>query len=149
MSTVTSFNTDPNGNRYAEGIAQSEFFSAFHNLMVHRKSEGCSKAEIADHMGIDRAAFTKLTSSPSNMKINTIATMANALNADIVFMLVDRSDRSRVFLSVGTYRFPTAFQGLNYSSMNAMSFMNVISPTATQRSGSQVFLSTPVSIGVY
>lgn len=90
-------------NKYAEGMAQSAVFSAFHNVIVQRKNEGHTKADIADRMGIDRAAFTKLTSNPSNMKISTIAVMAASLDVEIVFVLVDKKNPGVVYTSIGTY----------------------------------------------
>jgi hypothetical protein len=54
-------------------------------------------------MDADRAAVTKLTSSPTNMKISTMAALANALDADICFFLVDRKTGAYIFSPVGTH----------------------------------------------
>ena len=101
--SITNVNADPSWRGYVEGIAQSAVFSAFHNVIIQRKDEGYTKADIADRMGMDRAAFTKLTSNPSNMKINTLAVMAASLDVEMVFVLIDRNNRGVVYTSIGTY----------------------------------------------
>ena len=101
--SITNVNADPSWRGYAEGIAQSAVFSAFHNVIIHRRDEGYTKADIADRMGMDRAAFTKLTSNPSNMKINTIAAMAASLDVEMVFVLIDKKNPGVVYTSIGTY----------------------------------------------
>jgi hypothetical protein len=101
--SITNVNADSSWRGYAEGIAQSAVFSAFHNVIIHRKNEGYTKADIADRMGMDRAAFTKLTSNPSNMKINTIAAMAASLDVEMVFVLIDKKNPGVVYTSIGMY----------------------------------------------
>lgn len=104
MSTaIQTYRPDAFGRHVAQGVVENAFFSAFYNLITQRRDEGYTKAIIAERMGIDRAAVTKLTSSPTNMKISTISSMANALDADIVMVLVDRSHRGRIFTSIGTH----------------------------------------------
>jgi transcriptional regulator with XRE-family HTH domain len=83
-----------------EGVFENAVYSAFSNLLAIRKEEGLKKSDIADRMGVDRATVTELTTSPTNMKIMTAASLANALAADIVFLLIDR-DQKRAFSAIG------------------------------------------------
>ena len=94
MSTAVAFSSpDIYGRHVAIGVAENAIFSTFYNLVSQRKIEGLSKAQVAERMGVGRAVVTKLTSEPTNMKISTMASMANALDADIVFLLVDRHNK--------------------------------------------------------
>ena len=104
MSTaIQSYQPDAHGRLVAEGVVENAVFSSFYNLIVHRRAEGYTKAMIAERMDIDRATVTKLTSRPTNMKISTIASMANALDADICFLLIDRNNRANYFSSIGAH----------------------------------------------
>jgi transcriptional regulator with XRE-family HTH domain len=116
MSTdVTNFSPDSYGRLVAEGVTENAIFSAFYNLVSQRKVEGLSKADLAERMGSDRATVTKLTSAPSNMKISTMASLANALGADVLFLLVDRSNSGYIYSSIGTYTSPSYFQSISAS----------------------------------
>jgi hypothetical protein len=54
-----------------------------------------------------------LTSGPTNMKISTMASLANALNVDMVVMFVDRSYRGRYFTSIGMHIAPNCNVAFN------------------------------------
>jgi DNA-binding XRE family transcriptional regulator len=104
MSTaIRSYQPDAFGRQVVQGVVENAVFSAFYNLVTHRREEGYTKAMIAERMDVDRAAVTKLTSSPTNMKISTMAALANALDADICFFLVDRKTGAYIFSPVGTH----------------------------------------------
>jgi transcriptional regulator with XRE-family HTH domain len=104
MSTnSTVYRSDPSNRLYAEGFTQNAIFGAFYNLVECRRKEGITKAAIAERMDADRTVVTKLTTAPTNMKITTMASLANALDADIVFILMDRKQKGRIFTSIGSY----------------------------------------------
>jgi len=103
MSTkIVDFKPDVHGRFVVEGVFEQAVFSAFTNLVWERKDEGLTKAVVADRMGVDRATVTKITTAPTNMKIRTAAAFANALDADILFLLVDRN-QGRMFSAIGTH----------------------------------------------
>jgi transcriptional regulator with XRE-family HTH domain len=104
MSTnMMTFSPDEYGRREAEGVAQNAVFSAFYSLVSQRRTEGVTKSAIAEKMNVDRATITRITSDPTNMKISTMASLANALDAEMVIILVDRSHRGRFFTSIGMH----------------------------------------------
>jgi hypothetical protein len=110
MSTkIVDFKPDVHGRFVVEGVFEQAVFSAFTNLVWERKDEGLTKAIVAERMCVDRATVTKLTTTPTNMKIRTAASFANALDADILFLLVDRH-QGRMFSAIGTHVYPSAFQ---------------------------------------
>jgi len=106
MSTVTATFSPYTYHRHVvEEVTENAVYSAFYNLLSERKKNGLTKADVADRMETDRASVTKLTTAPTNMKIKTIACLANAMDADVVFVLVDRRNRSQIFTSFGTFQF--------------------------------------------
>jgi transcriptional regulator with XRE-family HTH domain len=100
---MTAFSPDVYGRHEAVGVAENAVFSAFYNLLSQRRGDGLTKAILAEKMNVDRATVTKITSGPTNMKISTMASLANALDADMVVMFVDRSYRGRYFTSIGMH----------------------------------------------
>jgi len=83
-------------------MLQTEIFGAFLTACRARKvEEGFSRVELARRMGKDKSVITRLLKGHSNMKVETIAEFANAVEADIGFYLVDRKNRYRVFTGHG------------------------------------------------
>jgi transcriptional regulator with XRE-family HTH domain len=114
MSTnMTAFSPDVYGRHEAVGVAENAIFSAFYNLLSQRRAEGLTKSVLAEKMNVDRATVTKITSGPTNMKISTMASLANALNVDMVVMFVDRSYRGRYFTSIGMHVAPNCNVAFN------------------------------------
>lgn len=103
MTKKNDFKPDEHDRLVIEGVFESAVFSAFNNLVCARKEEGqLSKTIVSERMGVNKSVVTKLTATSTNMKLHTVASMANALDADVLILLVDRRE-SRVFSAIGDH----------------------------------------------
>ncbi len=83
-------------------VTESAFFSSMIALVDYRNHmEGLTKTELSERLGKDKGSITKITCAPSNMKIRTIARMADALSAHAVLMFVAHENSSLFFTSTG------------------------------------------------
>ena len=93
---------DENEREYLKHMLRKEFFGAFLTACrVRKEEEGFTRAELARRMSKDKSVITRLLHGPSNIKSDTAAEFANAVEADISVLLVDRKDRNRVFTAHG------------------------------------------------
>lgn len=101
---TTNRKTDPKFVRaYERGMLRSAFVSLFWGVIAERKKrEGYTLQALAQSLGTNKAEVSRWFNGNPNWTLNTVASIANALNLDLRIEAVERST-GRIFTPSGVH----------------------------------------------
>jgi transcriptional regulator with XRE-family HTH domain len=102
VMSIKSPKSDPKFIRsYDRGMLRSSFVSLFWSIIMERKKTGAFTLQgLAKLLGKNKGEVSRWFKSDPNWTVNTIASLANALDVDITIQAIDRRTKA-IFTPAG------------------------------------------------